>query len=312
MEIKLTKKKYSTHLTRHLLVTALIILVYMLGMRIPLPFVEITKQYRQLIAHSSLPVIGVISGANVTNLSLFSVGLNPFMIALLIIQILMMTKWFGFDALSQAQTEVVQQILLLLLSVGQSAAFTWSLISTKNLLKNLTITLLLTSGSLLVYWLCLMNMRFGIGKIAPIMLVNIINSSTTSFFKGLKLLQKNQHWPINICVMLVLMYVLIFTWVGFSRLYYPLQEVNTVLPSYSKLVLVPLSLNMGAMMTYMIGMSILMLPSMLAIHFSKNSLVNNPYFNSVVVFVISFFSLAFSNTVQKIKLRICVMLIIIC
>lgn len=283
---------------RHLLVTALIILVYILGMRIPLPFVEITKQYRQLIAQSSLPVIGVISGANVTNLSLFSVGLNPFMIALLIIQILIMTKWFGFDAFSQTQTEVVQQILLLLLSVGQSAAFTWSLISTKNLLKNLTITLLLTSGSLLVYWLCLMNIRFGIGKMAPIMLVNIINSSATSFFKGFKLLQKNQHWPINMCVTLVLMCVLIFIWVGFTRAYYPLQEVNIMLPSYSKPVLVPLSLNMGAMMTYMIGMSILMLPSMLATHFSKNYLINNYYFNSVVVFVISFFLFYFFSFFQ--------------
>ncbi|MCI1916444.1 MAG: accessory Sec system protein translocase subunit SecY2, partial [Lactobacillus sp.] len=186
----LIKNKYLKPLLKRCLITILIIVIYSLGSHLPLPFVEITNRYRQLIAHSSLSMIGVISGANLTNLSLFSVGLNPFMIAMLIVQILMITKMFGFDALSQSQAEIVQQVLLLSLSIMQSIAFTWSMISTKNLAKNSTVALILTAGSLLVYWLCLMNMRYGIGKIAPIMLVNIINSSISSFGSGFKQLQK--------------------------------------------------------------------------------------------------------------------------
>jgi preprotein translocase subunit SecY len=220
------------------------------------------------------------------------------MIAMLIVQILMITKMFGFDALSQSQAEIVQQVLLLSLSIMQSIAFTWSMISTKNLAKNSTVALILTAGSLLVYWLCLMNMRYGIGKIAPIMLVNIINSSISSFGSGFKQLQKINNWQLYLSVAIICTVILVFLWIRFNRAYYPIQQIDTSLSSSSKPILVPINLNIGAMMTYMIGLSILMLPSMLATHFAAKSLVRNPYFDSLITFFITFLLFYFFSFFQ--------------
>lgn len=80
----------------------------------------------------------------------------------------------------------------------------------------------------------------------------------------------------------------IFFWVAFSHAYYPLKTIDVSLPSYAKPVIIPLGLNMGAMMTYMIGMAILTIPAMVAPYFGPHSLLNNPYFVMALIFILSF------------------------
>ena len=123
----MTAKPHLKVLFKRILLTLIIIFIYILGTRVPLPFAEITRQYSSLMNDTSISIMSMMSGAEFMRLSIFSVGLNPFMIAILIIQLLMITKMFGFDALSMQQVEITQQIIILIFTIIQSTLFTVSL-----------------------------------------------------------------------------------------------------------------------------------------------------------------------------------------
>lgn len=274
-------------LIKRALMTLLIIFIYVAGTHIPLPFVEVTARYHDLMQNTPLSVMSVLSGANFSRLSVFSIGLNPFMIAMLVLQLLTMTKLFGFDALSMDQVQIFQQFVILILTIIQSAFFTMSMIPERNLYKDFSIMIILIAGSLLVIWLCFMNIKFGIGGSSPIILVNIIGSVVPSLSKVIADLLSVPHAFLWIALAIIIALLAIMFWISFSHAYYPLHTINTSLPSYSKHVIIPIGLNMGAMMTYMIGMAILVMPTMLSQYFSKKSLINNVTFDAGVSFVLA-------------------------
>lgn len=48
-----------------------IVIIYVMGTYIPLPFAEITKQYAQTMNHTPITLLGVFSGANYARISIF-------------------------------------------------------------------------------------------------------------------------------------------------------------------------------------------------------------------------------------------------
>lgn len=159
----MTDKKNLMVVVKRMAFTLFIILIYVMGTYIPLPFAEITSRYEQILHSSSLSIMGIMSGASLTRLSIFSLGINPFMIVMLIMQLLMFTKILGVDALSVEQVEYLQQFLILTLTVVQAVLFTYSMIPERNLKRDITIVLILTAGSLIVVWFTFINTKYGIG-----------------------------------------------------------------------------------------------------------------------------------------------------
>ncbi len=269
-------------------VTLLIIFVYVLGSHIALPFATVTEQYTNLMASTSVSVMSMISGANFMRLSVFSIGLNPFMIAMLIIQLLMVSKLFAFDALAVQQVEIIQQFIIFLLTVLQATVFTFSLDLGKEFSQKVLIILVLTAGSLLVTWLCFMNIKFGIGGTSPIILLNILATSTPVLFNAVKKMSKLPHFAWYLGLLAIASLILIYFWLAFTHAYYPLKSINTSLPSSSKPIIIPLGLNMGAMMTYMMGMAVLTTPALLTSFLGPDSIFNNLTFQAVVGGVLAF------------------------
>lgn len=68
--------------------------------------------------------------------------------------------------------------------------------------------------------------------------------------------------------------------------------------SHDKPIILPLGLNMGAMMTYMVGMSLLMIPTLLANILGPQSLFANPYFEIVLSGILAFALFYFFTFVQ--------------
>lgn len=278
--------------------TLLIIFIYLLGIHIPLPFAEITARYTSLMSNTSISVMGMMSGGNFTRLSLFSIGFNPFMIAMLVIQLLMISKLFGFDALSMQQVEIVQQFIILGLTFLQAAVFTFSLDLNKQIAKELLIILVLTAGSLLVTWLCFMNIKFGVGGTSPIILVNILMGSTPALLHSIHKMKELPNFDLNLVILTVGSLFLIYFWLAFSHAYYPLKTIDTSLDSSSKPVIIPLGLNMGAMMTYMMGMALLTMPTMLASYLGFHSIFNSAIFQAVSSAVLAFLLFYFFTFMQ--------------
>ena len=294
----MTDKKNLMVVVKRMAFTLFIILIYVMGTYIPLPFAEITSRYEQILHSSSLSIMGIMSGASLTRLSIFSLGINPFMIVMLIMQLLMFTKILGVDALSVEQVEYLQQFLILTLTVVQAVLFTYSMIPERNLKRDIMIVLILTAGSLIVVWFTFINTKYGIGGGMPIILVNILASVVPTIIKTIKDLRSLDNFYWLLFLLFLLIFGSLYFWVAFIHTYYPLKVINTSLPSYDPEVIFPIGLNMGAMMTYMTGMALLMIPTMLQPYFPPDSFINQPYFRAIFTAVLTFLLFYFFTFMQ--------------
>ncbi len=289
--------------------TLLILLVYILGNSIPVPFVQLTQAFRGMLNRSPLTMVSFLGGANLERLSVFSVGLNPFMIAMMIVQLLTMMRLFGADTLSPHQMMIVQQWLSLILAIAQSTALVYAFKLTNGLWQSLGAILIFTTGSMFVLWLGLMNMQFGIGGTMTLILFNIIFSSVGPLLRSVNQMSQSSNGTWLIVGLVILSITELLFWVAFNRVYYRSTMIDINLPSTTRPLTLPLAFNIGAMMTYMIGMALLMMPLMLTQLIHHHTIFNNIsfqcWFCAIMTFVLFYFFtyLQFNPQEQAKKMR---------
>lgn len=254
--LRVVRKKAAT--------TIFILLVYMFGLGIPLPFAQMTRQYHEMVKNTAIGMVSVVSGAQLQCLSLFMVGLNPMMIAMLIVQMLMLMRLFAFDTLSGKQMTAVQQLFTLILALVQSAMITFGFHLAGGIGRSLAVIIILTAGSMFVVWLGNLNSQFGIGGTMTLIMFNLISMSMPMLNTAIKNTAKLPHAPLIFALLIVIALVIAVFWIAFGQAYYPLKTIQITMPSYEKPVTVPLGLNMGGMMMYMVGMALFSIPTMLA------------------------------------------------
>lgn len=268
--------------------TIFILIIYMLGSTIPLPFARVTSQYNQLLNETPISIISFVSGANLMKLSLFMIGLNPFMIAMIFVQLLSLMKLFGLDSLSTTKLMKLQQGLTLIFTLIQATTMTIAFHLVAGMYKTIAVIIILTAGSLFVVWLGFMNMQFGIGGTVTIILFNIITMSLPTIRKAVRNLTSFSYPYFWISLLIIVSLLIIFFWNAFSHAYYPLKVINTSLSSRDDPVTIPIGLNLGAMMTYMIGMALLTMPTMLGNLLGARSIFANYYFDAIISGLLAF------------------------
>ena len=282
------KNKNLLNVIKKLSFTLFIVLIYLAGTYIPLPFADITHQYAQAMKDTPLTLLGAFSGANYGRLSIFSIGLNPLMFVMVIMQILMMTRIGGFDALSQNQMQYFMQFLTLIFTIAQAIFLVLSIDKNRDFIQDVDLVLILTAGSCLVVWLCYRNIKYGVGASAPVILTGILNGAIPNVVRNVKMLLNFDHAWVWISGLIIFIFALIVFWIAFSKAYYPLKVINPSLPSDSKPMLLPIGLNMAAMMMYMIGMALLTVPVMLGQRLGPESIFSNQHFIVALSFLLAF------------------------
>lgn len=150
-------------LYQRFLFTLVILFIYMLGSNIPIPFARMTHMYATMLDKTPVGMMSILGGANLSRLSIFSIGLSPFMTSMMVIQLMTMAHLFWVDTLSMNQVMMLQQWVTLILAIISATALTFMFHLTGNLYQALAVILVWTTGSMLVLWIGVMNMRFGIG-----------------------------------------------------------------------------------------------------------------------------------------------------
>lgn len=170
----------------------------------------------------------------------------------------------------------------------QAITITFALHLTKTVWQALAVIIILTAGSLFVVWLGIMNMKFGIGGTIVLILFNIITTAFPMIIRAARNLLQLQGGYLWIGLLVLLGFGEIVFWIAFCHAYYPIKTINTTLSSRDKPVIVPIGLNAGAMMTYMIGMALLMLPTLLGNLLGPHSIFANIYFDAVISGLLAF------------------------
>jgi preprotein translocase subunit SecY len=172
------EKKELTILQYKLLYTVLIMLFYLVGRAIPLCGVDISAYTGQEMDAQTF-LMQTISGDRYRS-SLFALGISPYMIAGIIVQVYMALQNSDKKGkTSPKQTNRTMLLLMLLLAVGQAV---WRLDSLEFAVEGNRILLAKTAaasemvtGSFIILWMAENNKRYGIGGQTAMILINILD-----------------------------------------------------------------------------------------------------------------------------------------
>lgn len=258
--------------------TIFFLFIYMLGMMTPVPYAQVTRAYRRILLRTPINWMSFFTGANLTNISLFMIGLNPMMIGMLLVQVLSSYRVFGLGALSARQMRWFQQIVIVSLAVIQAITITVGFGLTKTMYQMVAVIIILVAGSMFVTWIGQLNGQYGIGGTIIIILVNILLGTIPTVRRSIRTLLEIPYGIYWVILLALAGIAIARFWLAFCRAYYPIQMIDTNISSRKKPIIVPLGLNMGAMMMIMVGMVILMAPVLFAGFFPGWQWLTNPTF----------------------------------
>ena len=151
--------------------------VYVLGSRLILPFIDMNSKDFLGGATAYLAFSTAVTGGNLRSLSLFSVGLSPWMSSMILWQMLSFSKRLGLASGTIEIQNRRQMYLTLFIALIQSLAISLNLpvqSSFPTVLVIILNTCLLIAGALFLVWLSDLNAQLGVGGSIVILLASII------------------------------------------------------------------------------------------------------------------------------------------
>ncbi|VOG04195.1 preprotein translocase subunit SecY [Streptococcus pneumoniae] len=300
-------KIYSSIAVKKGLFTLFLLFIYVLGSRITLPFVDLNTKDFLGGSTAYLAFSAALTGGNLRSLSIFSVGLSPWMSAMILWQMFSVSKRLGLTSTLEIQDRR-KMYLTLMIAVIQSLAVSLSLpvqSSYSVILVALMNTLLLIAGTFFLVWLSDLNASMGIGGSIVILLSSIVLNIPQDVIETFKLV----YIPTGIVVLLVFMTII------FSYLLALMYRARYLVPvnkiglhnRFKRYSYLEIMLNPAGGMPYMYVMSFLSVPAYLFIllgfifpnhsglaALSKEFMVGKPLWVYVYISVLFLFSIIFA------------------
>ena len=285
-------------LRKKILFTIFILLIFRIGSKITVPFVDATELYNQMTANTNdfMGYLSMMSGGGFSNASIFALSITPYINASIILQLLTVAipalerlskeGEAGRRKLGQ-YTRYATVILGLLLGTAyyfmvknQYQALT-PFAMEHEFFTAIVIILCFTAGSALIMWLGEQINEKGIGNgISMLLFAGILSSIPSGalvlwerfYTMGIASLEANQGQALWMMISTVLVLVLFLAMIGFIVF---MTDAERRIPiQYAKKVVgrkmyggqsthMPIKVNMSGVMPIILAVSILSLPSIL-------------------------------------------------
>ena len=179
-------------LRRKILLTAAIFIAFRLFAHIPIPAVDTGKLAALFSQNQFLGLLDIFSGGTLVNFSVMALGLNPYINASIILQLLTIVfpkleelqkeGEYGREKINQ-YTRFITVPLAVVQSIGMIALLrNQNIISTLNPLAILSMVLTMTAGTLLAMWFGELITEYGIGNgISLLIFAGIVGRLPVSF-----------------------------------------------------------------------------------------------------------------------------------
>ena len=171
------KKISQSIITKRVLWTLFFLFIYCLGNQLVLPFVDLKNANIFGGAIGSLAFSSAMMGGNLRSMSLFSVGLSPWMSAMILWQMFSFSKKMGLKNLPIEIQDRRRMYLALGIAIVQSLAVSLNLPIVSGVNASLAIfmnTILLIAGTFFLVWLSDLNSLFGIGGSNVILMASMM------------------------------------------------------------------------------------------------------------------------------------------
>ncbi|MBI3380040.1 preprotein translocase subunit SecY [Candidatus Gottesmanbacteria bacterium] len=263
-------------LRRKILFTALIFLIFRIFAHIPIPGVNLLKLKNLFSQSEFLGLLDIFSGGTLVNFSVMATGLNPYINASIILQLLTMVfpkleelskeGEFGREKINQ-YTRLLAVPLAAIQSLGMYALLkSQGIIAIQSPLTLLSMILTMTTGTILLMWLGELISEFGVGNGISLLIfagivgrLPVVATQTISIVTGELL--------VNAIVFLALAFLVIAGIVLIN------EAVRQVPVHYAKRIrgnkiyggsttYLPLRLNQAGVIPIIFAVSIVLLPSL--------------------------------------------------
>ena len=171
------KKISQSIITKRVLWTLFFLFIYCLGNQLVLPFLDLKNANIFGGTIGSLAFSSAMMGGNLRSMSLFSVGLSPWMSAMILWQMFSFSKKMGLKNLPIEIQDRRRMYLALGIAIVQSLAVSLNLPIVSGVNASLAIfmnTILLIAGTFFLVWLSDLNSLFGIGGSIVILMASMM------------------------------------------------------------------------------------------------------------------------------------------
>lgn len=252
--------------------TLFFLFIYVLGTKLTLPFIDMSKAAAMDGTSTTLNYATALMGGNLRSMSLFSVGLSPWMSSMLIWQMFAMSKRLGLSKLPLEVQERRRMLLTLVIAFIQSVALVLNLpLQEAGGVDMTTImvldTLVLMAGTYFLIWLTDLNAAMGLGGSIMIVMASMIAYIPQDIWNSIQELKISSLW---LALMLVFSLVFLYLAVTVERSKYriPVNKIN-IHNRFKKYSYLDIRLNPAGGMPIMYAMTLVSIPQyfLLIIHF---------------------------------------------
>ncbi|MCM0583208.1 hypothetical protein H9L19_00100 [Weissella diestrammenae] len=268
-----------SRIVRKICFSLLLVLIYVLGMRITLPISIVSS------GSSSLSSLTAMVGINTSTLSLFSMGLSPWMSVSIIKRALDAGKTDRPTATSTEKTYVYKILATIMLGALQSYVILGQQaeLSSRTAKDFFVGVVLLVTGTLVLVWLSNMNILYGVGGQTTIVLFTIIFGIMTSIKTNWEFISKIS--VLNILIIVSIMVSSIFFAVMIQRAYLKLPMVRLMVSGKDSYLPIPINPSSG--MPFMYSATLSLLPNYLVSFINMTFKTNSKFLLNISEFMSS-------------------------
>jgi hypothetical protein len=266
------KSFFKAVIIKKFLWTLFFLFIYVLGTKLTLPFVDMSKAAAMDGTSTTLNYATALMGGNLRSMSLFSVGLSPWMSSMLIWQMFAVSKRLGLSKLPLEVQERRRMLLTLVIALIQSVALVLNLPLQESGGVDMTTimvldTLVLMAGTYFLIWLTDLNAAMGLGGSIMIVMASMIAYIPQDIWNSIQELKISSLW---LTLMLVFSLVFLYLAVTVERSKYriPVNKIN-IHNRFKKYSYLDIRLNPAGGMPIMYAMTLVSIPQyfLLIIHF---------------------------------------------
>ena len=255
------KKISQSIITKRVLWTLFFLFIYCLGNQLVLPFVDLKNANIFGGAIGSLAFSSAMMGGNLRSMSLFSVGLSPWMSAMILWQMFSFSKKMGLKNLPIEIQDRRRMYLALGIAVVQSLAVSLNLPIVSGVNASLAIfmnTILLIAGTFFLVWLSDLNSLFGIGGSIVILMASMMANLPYQIMDSIEKL--GIGWDVLLSLILFsLVFLYISGVVQRARYRISINKIN-IHNRFKQYSYLDIMLNPAGGMPFMYAMSLVSIP----------------------------------------------------
>ncbi|EOT45963.1 MULTISPECIES: accessory Sec system protein translocase subunit SecY2 [Enterococcus] len=279
-------------LMQRFLWSAMLLVVFQIGRHIDLPMF-LSQEAKLDSANSVLKFLSTATGGNFSTITLFSLGMGPYMTALIIWTTISMIDEERVNNFSMKQIGYIQRGLTLIFTVIQSIAlvlrFKTSIVTvaffTSETSALLAGVLLLTTGGMFISWLADINIMKGIGGQSLFILPGLMANIPSMLISGQSgpISFTNQFIIILILITLLFIYLTMYLYHSEYRIVIERTGIDTI----SKHSYIPIRLLPAGAMPFMFAVTVFSMPQLLLL----NAKWNDTWFSNFITTYFSFNSI---------------------